>query len=578
MKRFLQQSIADHPGLFIGTFTAVIVLKITSIAPALMLGAIIDSLGDGLGTQNVTGLLMLSGYAAVIVAQAGITPLQTYCLARLVQQTVKNSSIAWTAEILGKEFGVFSGLKIGQLIKSTDRGITAHEHILGFFVTVGLPLTIEITVVSSLFLYFGGLKLFLALLFASVIYLLVCHYIIQWRTPHINDVNQSEDEVSELLYGVLRAGYSLKIEGNYHHALTPLNSAFGRYAQSATKVASSAAALGAAKNLFVGLSTCGLLAWGINSQSTSSPAISVGDLVAICSIAGGFLINISGFSEAYRSAHQFLADKARLQKILGLPRFQSDHRTADVVPEGRSCLRLSCCALADDRLVLTAPLRLDSQQSVAITGPSGAGKSTLLELLVGIESEHRHQLYLDDVCVQDLKGEAHLAALRYCPQSPVFLPGDMLTGVMYGRAIEPSLRETARDLELGALVDHLQLNDSGNNISGGQAKRLSLLRLINRPGIFNFFDEPTASLDRRLADIVWKILMKVFKRRGLVCVTHDAEALALFDRVLVVKEGRVIADGTWSELQRRDGLRDLVAENLRIRRENETGAGTEGPA
>jgi ATP-binding cassette subfamily B protein len=179
MRRFLAQAITERPALFGATLITIFVLKLSLFAPPLLLGSIIDNLSLNNSAEKLTIPYLLGGYALIILVTAAVAPIQTYVLTRLVQQTVQDRSISWIAEILKKEFCVFNSLRIGHLIKATDRGITAHEQILNFFITAGLPLIIEILVVSALFMHFGGAQLFAVLLTASCIYLFVCHRIIQ---------------------------------------------------------------------------------------------------------------------------------------------------------------------------------------------------------------------------------------------------------------------------------------------------------------------------------------------------------------------------------------------------------------
>ncbi|MCY1456532.1 Macrolide export ATP-binding/permease protein MacB [compost metagenome] len=89
----------------------------------------------------------------------------------------------------------------------------------------------------------------------------------------------------------------------------------------------------------------------------------------------------------------------------------------------------------------------------------------------------------------------------------------------------------------------LDLDARAESISGGEARRLTLLRLLNQPGEFNFFDEPTAGLDAASAERTWDLLFEAFKGRGLICVTHDQSALSRFDRVITLSEGRIISQG-----------------------------------
>ncbi len=95
-------------------------------------------------------------------------------------------------------------------------------------------------------------------------------------------------------------------------------------------------------------------------------------------------------------------------------------------------------------------------------------------------------------------------------------------------------------LGLGKDWYELDLDARAESISGGEARRLTLLRLLNQPGEFNFFDEPTAGLDAGSAERTWDLLFEAFNGRGLVCVTHDQSVLSRFDRVITMSEGRII--------------------------------------
>ncbi|MNC53765.1 Energy-coupling factor transporter ATP-binding protein EcfA2 [compost metagenome] len=87
----------------------------------------------------------------------------------------------------------------------------------------------------------------------------------------------------------------------------------------------------------------------------------------------------------------------------------------------------------------------------------------------------------------------------------------------------------------------LDLDARAESISGGEARRLTLLRVLNQPGEFNFFDEPTAGLDAGSAERTWDLLFEAFQGRGLICVTHDQSALSRFDRVITLSEGRIVS-------------------------------------
>lgn len=562
MQTLIRTACKKHAILLISTITTIITLKIIALAPPLLLGKVIDTLNDNNQAALNTLLFLTAGFTLAGCIQAIINPLQIFFLSKLVQQVVLNASIHWVAQLMRKEFLQFSSWRIGHFIKSVERGITAHEQLLTFFVTIGFPLCLEFLIVGSAFIYMGGTGIFFVVTSLGIVYLLVAHRIIRWRRKHIDAVNEQEDELSALLFSTMNTGKSIKLEGAEFTATQPLNLAFKLYAKAAITVASSGGVLSGAKVLFVSLSTGGLLTWGVLDQLANEPSISIGQMVAIFSIAGSFLLNITALTEGYRILDQFLADQRRLQQLLSLPNFD-DNRQAEIKPGHESILVLEPCVVIDNgitRLSIEDSITFTQGQSIAITGPSGAGKSTFLEALAGLNAPLRSQLSIDCIPISRLSAQAHLNILRYCPQSPQFLEGTFESSVLFGIAPSPHLNQAIQRLNLEDIVCHRNITESASNISGGEAKRLSLLRLINRPGRFNLFDEPSASIEPKLASPVWDLLFDTFAGRGLICVTHDVSHLHRFDRIIVMQNGAIIDDGPWCDLVNRTAVRLLLSD------------------
>lgn len=561
MHTLIRTACKKHTALLISTITTTIALKLIALAPPLLLGSIVDTLYEEKQTTADTLLMLTTSLVVAGCVQAVISPLQIHFLSKLVQQIVMTASIEWLADLMHKEFSRFQSWRIGHFIKSVERGITAHEQLLAFFVTVGLPLCLEFLIVGGAFFYLGGGEVFSSMTGLGVLYLIATHKIIRWRRPHIDAVNEQEDELSARLYNTLNAGKAIKLESAESAATQPLNEAFKCYADAAVNAATSGGFLSAARILFISISTGGLLGWGVVDQLSSEPSISVGQLVAIFSIAGSYLINIAALTDGYRVLDQFVADQHRLQYLLSLPNFDHRGRQSEVISRRASTLTLKPCVLTesgDVRLSITETLAFVQNQSVAIIGQSGAGKSSFLEVLTGLDQETRNQLSLDATPVSQLAPRVHLNALRYCPQQPRFLEGPFEKSVLFGAQTSPRLAEAIRRLQLQTIVSERSIGEHAANISGGEAKRLSLLRLINRPGRFNLFDEPSASIEPGLTGVLWDLLFERFAKRGLICVTHDFDHLSRFDRVIVLHNGAIVGDGRWQELVDSAAIRWLL--------------------
>jgi ABC-type multidrug transport system ATPase subunit len=192
-------------------------------------------------------------------------------------------------------------------------------------------------------------------------------------------------------------------------------------------------------------------------------------------------------------------------------------------------------------------LTLGKGHAVALHGPSGLGKSTCLELLAGVVRPDEVELFgLDDADGEEIdlaSPDLDTALLRagpigYGPQSGGML--GFLNGWDNARA-SISLSGLAGDPEIeqrfDRLMARLQLEDclSKNRgaLSGGQRKRVSLLRAMALPRFLLVLDEPTAGLDDALADCAVDCILRVCRDEGTICIAamHDVERAAEFGMI-----------------------------------------------
>lgn len=196
-------------------------------------------------------------------------------------------------------------------------------------------------------------------------------------------------------------------------------------------------------------------------------------------------------------------------------------------------------------------LVLDRSGITAVLGPSGCGKTTLLRVLAGHERLSAGTLHIDGQAVDADRNwvapERRGVGLVF--QDLALFPhldvaGNLAFGLHRWTAAQRTARvdELAQVLELGDLLRRLPAE-----LSGGQQQRLALGRaLAPRPRLL-LLDEPFTALDPALRDRVREDVAAVIRACGMVCVlvTHDPlEALALADRVVVLRDGRVVQDDT----------------------------------
>lgn len=193
-------------------------------------------------------------------------------------------------------------------------------------------------------------------------------------------------------------------------------------------------------------------------------------------------------------------------------------------------------------------LELPDRSFTVLLGPSGSGKTTLLRLLAGLERPDRGRILRDGADVTDLPAEAR--GIGFVFQDGALFPHlDVLANVAFGLRVRGVPRLAAHGRAAEALAQVGLADKSArriDNLSGGERQRVALARaLAPRPQVL-LLDEPLANLDRTLREELRGQLRRLHDQLGLttVLVTHDRdEALALADRIVVVRDGRVVEQG-----------------------------------
>jgi putative ABC transport system ATP-binding protein len=196
-------------------------------------------------------------------------------------------------------------------------------------------------------------------------------------------------------------------------------------------------------------------------------------------------------------------------------------------------------------------LDLAAGGSLAVTGPSGSGKSTLLGLIAGLDRPTAGSITLGGVEVTAL-GEDALATLRRDAIGYVFQSYHLIPTLTAAENVAVPL-ELAGRADAGAcaraLLGAVGLADRGDHypaqLSGGEQQRVAIARaLALRPRLL-LADEPTGNLDSATGALVIALLLELNREAGsaLLLVTHDVALASHAERVLVLRDGRVVADG-----------------------------------
>lgn len=199
---------------------------------------------------------------------------------------------------------------------------------------------------------------------------------------------------------------------------------------------------------------------------------------------------------------------------------------------------------------------IEPGEFVAVMGPSGCGKSTMLHLVGGLDRASEGEVVLDGQELFSLN-DAHLTELRRRKIGFIFqfynlLP--MLSAVENAAlplildGVKPELANSKAGEWLSRFGLGKRLKSRPDQLSGGQQQRVAIARALASEPVIILADEPTGNLDSRSSDEIAGLLRKVVDdyKRTVLMVTHDPRIAAYADRILFLKDGKIVEETTLS--------------------------------
>ncbi|KAF5303190.1 hypothetical protein FQA39_LY10103 [Lamprigera yunnana] len=189
-------------------------------------------------------------------------------------------------------------------------------------------------------------------------------------------------------------------------------------------------------------------------------------------------------------------------------------------------------------------LNICNNELVAIIGPVGSGKSSLFNVILG-------ELYVT-------KGQMHLQGkVSYASQEPWIFSSSIRQNILFGNEYEEDRYETIikicaleADLRMLPHGDKSIVGDKGSSLSGGQKARVNLARCIYKKADIYLLDDPLSAVDPKVGKHLFQQCIKQFlKHKTCLLITHQLQYLRETDKIIVLKEGKIVNQGTYNQLQ-----------------------------
>jgi len=317
--------------------------------------------------------------------------------------------------------------------------------------------------------------------------------------------------------------------------------------------------------------TIALLAWVIMLWQKGSAT--TGDVVLVCTLGLSILNATRDLAVALVDVTQHAARLTEALATLLLPHELRDH------PEAEPLVK-SGAAIAFSNITFRYPgghtvferfgLRLQPGQRVGLVGQSGGGKSTLFVLLQRFYDVQGGSITIDGQDIARVTQQSLREAISVVPQDISLFHRSIRENIRYGRP-NASDDEVLR-AAIAARCDFVEtlsegldtmVGDRGVKLSGGQRQRIAIARAFLKDAPIVLLDEATASLDSESEEAIREALSRLMRGRTVIAIAHRLATLRNFDRVVVLKAGRIIEDGPPDRLMQGQGpYRELVTQEL----------------
>lgn len=288
-----------------------------------------------------------------------------------------------------------------------------------------------------------------------------------------------------------------------------------------------------------------------------------GELVTFITMMGIILKPMRDISNVNTHLQRGIAGAQSVFEILDLPDEPDNGSKTLERAKGKISFENVGFAYESDKAILRdISFTAEPGQSIALVGRSGSGKSTIASLIQRFYNAESGAIKVDDIPIEELTLSSLREQIATVSQNVVLFNNTIRHNIAYGRledATDEEIIKAAKDAYAWEFIEQLpqqldtQVGDNGLLLSGGQRQRIAIARAMLKDAPILILDEATSALDTESERHIQKALEALMVGRTTIVVAHRLSTIESADKILVVKEGRIVEAGSHAELMQQEG-------------------------
>ena len=550
----MKQLIKNHQKAFYAFMIFNILVPLTNIAFAYSIKGIIDS-GLSQNRKALTEAVLVG--VAVIFVYAGLNFISLRLRNKLVREIMSRYKNRVFQSILDKDYREFSKDKSGKYISILTENMKKIEqdYLYQYF---NISKNFSLMIFSLIAMFIGNWFLTLLVIIASIIPMIISGVIGQKLASLQNSAIIADQKylakIKDILAGFLVIkSFNVKeaIRWDYNYESEKLDEIY--YIKEKFDVLASVISQLSGMIVF-------LVAFGGGMYLVFDGHTTIGSVTAIVQLVNFVVmpLNEIGMGISKLREGQVTLNSFEVKDVIELQTGKRKEYFDDVISFSNVDFSYPN---AKEKIFNNLSLNIQKGEKIAIVGMSGSGKSTLLNLLLRFYDVTSGHISIDNQDLQDISSES-LYNLITVVQQDVYIFDDTLSAniTLNQPFADDEIKQAVQEsgLENYILGNELGLQtlcgEDGSNLSGGQKQRLSIARALIRKTPILLLDEATSSLDNKVTTEIENSILKIRDLTTLV-VTHKLNETLLkkYDRILFMKDGDIVEDGSFDDLIYREG-------------------------
>ena len=463
------------------------------------------------------------------------------------------------ASLLHHSYSFFVNNFTGSLVQKVGRYARAFERLTDRFTWDVVPLVVRLTGMLIVTYYINP-KLTAIIFSWALLYMLVGYFYSLWRFKYNVEMAASDSHTTAVLADTITNQNNIELFSKHNDEIQNFWEVTEKQKNITAKNWSVNMGLDAIQAIFSFIVE--FIVFYVAVIYWKGDFLSVGAFVLIQLYVMGLSGQLWGFARIIRDFYEGYADAKEMIEIMKLPYEIKDTIIAKpiIVTSGEIVFDNVNFSFNETREVLSnIKLKINAGEKVALVGPSGAGKTTFVRLLLRFYDVTGGHIEIDGNDIKNITLESLRNNISLVPQDPLLFHRTIKENIRYGKpnATDEEVVEASRLAHCVEFIENLPnkydtyVGERGIKLSGGERQRVAIARAILKNAPILILDEATSSLDSNSESLIQDALSTLMRGKTTIVVAHRLSTIKKMDRIVVLKNGSILEEGTHNSLIRK---------------------------